>query len=80
MTLNSWKRLVASLTFKLHPNVKAFLESAVRTSLPLCLVDDTVPVGHAGVHLLVLNCSLEESFAGLTGQQTVVVAGHLGQT
>ena len=30
-------------------------------------------------HLFVLDSPLEESFAGLTGEQAVVVAGHLQQ-
>ena len=65
-------------TFKLHSNIKAFLEPAVGTSLPLRLVDDTIPVSNAGVDLLVLDCSLEEPLARLTSQQTVVIARHLG--
>ena len=64
-------------TFKLHPNVETFLEPAVWTSLPLRLINNTVPVRHAGVNLLVLNCSLEEPLAGLASEETVVVSGDL---
>ena len=64
-------------TFKLHPNVETFLEPAVWTSLPLRLINNTVPVRHAGVNLLVLNCSLEEPLAGLASKETVVVSGDL---
>ena len=66
-----------SPTFQLHPNVETFLESAVRASLPLRLINNTVPVRHTGVDLLVLDCPLEESLAGLAGEETVVVSGHL---
>ena len=66
-----------SPTFKLHPNVETFLEPAVWTSLPLRLINNTVPVRHTGVNLLVLNCPLEESLAGLAGEETVMVSGHL---
>ena len=66
-----------SPTFKLHPHVETFLEPAVRTPLPLRLINDTVPVRHAGVDLLVLDCPLEESFAGLACEEAVVVARYL---
>jgi hypothetical protein len=66
-----------SHSFQLHPHVEAFLESAIGTPFPLCLVYHTTPVGHTSVHLFVLDSPLEESFAGLTGEEAVVVAGHL---
>ena len=66
-----------SPTFKLHPNVETFLEPAVGAPLPLRLINNTVPVRHTGVHLLVLHGPLEESLAGLACEQTVVVSGHL---
>ena len=66
-----------SPTFKLHPHVETFLEPAVWTSLPLRLINNTVPVRHAGVDLLVLHSSLEESLAGLACEETVVVSRHL---
>jgi len=34
----------------------------------------TTPLGDAGVHFLVLDGPLEEPFAGLTGEETVVVS------
>ena len=64
-------------TFELHADVETLLEPAVRAPLPLGLINDTVPVGHAGVDLLVLDRSLEESLAGLAGKEAVVVSGHL---
>lgn len=66
-----------SPTFKLHPDIETLLESAVGAALALRLVDDTVAVRHAGVHLLVLDGPLEEALAGLAGEEAVVVAGHL---
>ena len=63
-----------SPTFKLHPHVETFLEPAVRASLPLRLINNTVPVCHTGVHLLVLHGPLEESLAGLAGEDPVVEA------
>jgi len=66
--------------FKLHSNIKAFLESAVWTSFSLGLVDDTVSVGDTCIHLLVLNCSLEESFARLACEQSIVITRNLVTT
>ena len=63
-------------TFELHADVETLLEPAVRAPLPLGLINDTVPVGHAGVDLLVLDRSLEESLAGLTRKDTVVEPGN----
>lgn len=63
--------------FKLHSNIKTFLKSAVWTSFSLCFIDNTISVGHTCVDFLVLNCSLEESFARFASQQTVVIARHL---
>lgn len=41
------------------------------------LVDVTRTLGHARVHLFVLNGPLEEAFARLAREQTVMVTGHL---
>ena len=64
------------LTFELHPDFETLLETTVRAPLPLSLIDLTVSVRHTRVHFLVLDGPLEESFAGLAGQQAVVIAGH----
>ena len=69
-----------SPTFKLHSNIKTFLKSAVWTSFSLCFIDNTISVSHTCVDFLVLNCSLEESFARFASQQTVVIARHLKYT
>ena len=41
--------------------------------------DDNNADNDDDLHLLVLDSPLEESFAGLTGEEAVVVAGHLQQ-
>ena len=41
--------------------------------------DDNVDDDDDDSHLFVLDSPLEESFAGLTGEEAVVVAGHLQQ-
>ena len=64
-------------TFELHADVETLLEPAVRASLPLSLINDTVPVRHASVDLLVLDGPLEESLAGLASKESVVISGHL---
>lgn len=65
------------LTLKLHANFEALLKTAIGTPFPLRLVDVTGPFGDARVHLLVLDGALEETLAGLAGEQPVVVAGDL---
>lgn len=62
---------------QLHANVETLLEAAVGAALSLRLVDVTTPVGHTGVHLLVLHGALEEALAALAGEQSVVVAAGL---
>lgn len=53
------------------------MEPAERTPFPLGLVDVTRPLGHARVHFLVLDGPLEEAFARLAREQTVMVTRHL---
>lgn len=66
-----------TLTFQFHADLEALLEAAVGTPLPLGLVYVAASVGHTRVHLLVLHGPLEEALAGLAGEKTVVVTGHL---
>jgi len=49
------------LTFESHANTETFLEAAVRTAFPLCLVHLTFLIVYTHVHLLVLHRPLEES-------------------
>lgn len=53
------------------------MESAVGTTLALCLIDVTGSFGDAGVDLLVLHGALEEALAGLAGEQAIMVTAHL---
>lgn len=64
------------LTFELHSDFETLLKTAVRTSLPLGLVDVTVSIRYARVHLFILYSPFEEAFAALARQQTVMVARH----
>jgi len=71
---------LCGLTFQFHADFEALLETAVRTALPLRLVDMAAPVSHTRVHLLVLHRSLEEAFTRLACQQAVMVTGHFVAT
>lgn len=64
------------LTLQFHANFQALLKSTERTTFALRLIDVALAFGHARVHLLVLNGSLEESLARFACQQTVMVTGH----
>jgi len=68
------------LTFELHADFEALLKAAVRATLPLCFVNVTGSLGDARVDLLVLDGALEETLAGLTREQTVVIARHFVAT
>jgi hypothetical protein len=62
---------------QLHADIETLLETTIRTSFPLRLVDVTSAIGHTRVDLLVLNRPLEEALAAFAGQQAIVVAAHL---
>ena len=76
MTLKKRKK-TKSPTFKFHAHIKTFLKSAIWTSFSLGFINYTVSVCHTSVDFLILNSPLEESFAGLASQQSIVVSRHL---
>jgi hypothetical protein len=54
--------LAETLTFEFHADAQTFLESTMRTSFPLRLVDETGFIVDASIDFLILNGSLEETF------------------
>ncbi len=58
-----------------HSLAEALLKATVLTAVSLLLRNQTLPVGDAGVHALVLHRPLEEALATLAGDDAVVEAG-----
>lgn len=61
---------------ELHAHLQALLETAVGAAFALLFVDLTRLLVHARVEFLVLHGALEEAFARLACEQTVVEAAH----
>lgn len=72
--------VIFRLTFQLHSDVETLLETAVWTSFPLSLVDDTTSLGHTIVHLFVLHSAFKEALARFARQEAVVVTTHFVPT
>ena len=69
--------LTVFITCQNHSPLKTFLETTKLTSVALSFVDFTVAVSHTGVHALVLNSSLEETFAAFAGDNAIVETRRL---
>ena len=71
-----WTVLVY-LTCQYHSPLKTFLETTKLTSVALSFVYFTVAVSNTGVHALVLNSSLKETFAAFAGDNAIMETSRL---
>lgn len=62
------------LTLSLHPHLKAFPQSAELAAIAVVFVDDTVLFTAAAVGQVLPHTSLEEAFASLTADRSIVTS------
>lgn len=68
------KFIYSKLTISPHPNFNALLESAVLTLCSVLTIDAAVSRGFTSVRQLIANRSVEEAFAPLAREDSIVSA------